>query len=644
MTTWGGWSYGSPSNGVRLGADWYYVGDQLCVSISTQSQYTFSQTYGHAVHLYYSGSWSGGPADSAFVSSAGQVKTIWTGQWTQAYNTSITLNFSMTGFYNGAAPSISFSSYLVAPPPSTGQVSLSSTSFTMGDTITAYTNRPDPSERIKLSWLFGSASGYIVGSATAWSQVDAASAAWTPTVAMLAAQIPNATSGIGSVYCDYFAGSGVYLGTTTVGFTVALPTSVVPTLTMGTPAESGTGGVGLTGKYVQNYSAATFAITAATPQGGAGSISSGLITVNGVEHPVSGVGSTTLSPITFSGTGIATTGSVTDSRGRTSATASAATIDVLPYTSPTLTSFSFYRCGSSGVADALGTYIRVTSAGSATTLASTIYSPAQRNSLIWKIETQPVTGGSWTVQKTTTIPQGTSSLSWSSVDTVGGGGLSVAASYNVRLTATDAFNGPSSVLLLPSGVVTMSWSDTGVGIGKIQTPGRALDVVGLIYQNDGPVLPPGVSWEYAGSTAPAGWLMQDGTAVSRTTYAALFAVISTVFGAGDGSTTFNVPDRRGRVGIGVGTATGAAGATAHTLAQLGGEETHALTSGENGPHTHGLEMRSGGTVDAGNTDDRAAREYAGSIESMSFFTLSSGSGTAHNTMQPYIGMNYIIKY
>lgn len=68
-------------------------------------------------------------------------------------------------------------------------------------------------------------------------------------------------------------------------------------------------------------------------------------------------------------------------------------------------------------------------------------------------------------------------------------------------------------------------------------------------------VPPGVVANYAGSSAPAGWLMCDGSAVSRSTYAALFAAISTTWGAGDGSTTFNLPDPRGRVSVGAGTGT-----------------------------------------------------------------------------------------
>lgn len=155
--------------------------------------------------------------------------------------------------------------------------------------------------------------------------------------------------------------------------------------------------------------------------------------------------------------------------------------------------------------------------------------------------------------------------------------------------------------------------------------------------------PTGASLEFAGATAPTGWLLQDGSAVSRTTYSDLFAVIGTIHGAGDGLTTFNVPDHRGRVGVGVGTATGANGATAHTLGQKGGEETHALTAAENGPHTHNVNMRWGGTIGAGNAADAPPRSYGGTLDSVSFFTLSSGSGTPHNTLPPYIGLNYIIK-
>src|SRR3990167_3176576 len=68
--------------------------------------------------------------------------------------------------------------------------------------------------------------------------------------------------------------------------------------------------------------------------------------------------------------------------------------------------------------------------------------------------------------------------------------------------------------------------------------------------------PTGSIFPYGASAAPTNYLLCDGTAVSRTTYAALFTAIGTTFGTGDGSTTFNVPDLRGRAPIGIGTGSG----------------------------------------------------------------------------------------
>ena len=83
----------------------------------------------------------------------------------------------------------------------------------------------------------------------------------------------------------------------------------------------------------------------------------------------------------------------------------------------------------------------------------------------------------------------------------------------------------------------------------------------------------------ARSTAPTGWLLCDGAAVSRSTYAALFSAIGTAYGVGNGTTTFNIPDFRGRVPVGVDGA--AARLTANdALGNSGGEEKHVLAFGE----------------------------------------------------------------
>lgn len=100
-----------------------------------------------------------------------------------------------------------------------------------------------------------------------------------------------------------------------------------------------------------------------------------------------------------------------------------------------------------------------------------------------------------------------------------------------------------------------------------------------------PLIPVGTVMPFAGSSAPEGWLMCDGSAVSRTTYANLWSTLSSTYGSGDGSTTFNLPDAMGRTIIGAGSGSGL---TARTLATKSGAETSTIGTTHLPPHTHGL--------------------------------------------------------
>lgn len=147
---------------------------------------------------------------------------------------------------------------------------------------------------------------------------------------------------------------------------------------------------------------------------------------------------------------------------------------------------------------------------------------------------------------------------------------------------------------------------------------------------------------YAGSAAPSGWLVCDGSAVSRTTYAALFAVIGTTYGAGDGSTTFNLPDLRGRTTIGVGqgnTGEGGVLGTNRALASVGGTETHTLTLAQI-PSNNIITYRYwnhyyGSFTGIANSD---VTTYPQTVN------LTGGGNGAHNNMMPYLTLNFIIKY
>jgi microcystin-dependent protein len=99
------------------------------------------------------------------------------------------------------------------------------------------------------------------------------------------------------------------------------------------------------------------------------------------------------------------------------------------------------------------------------------------------------------------------------------------------------------------------------------------------------LVPTGTVVAFAGTTPPSGWLSCDGAAVSRSANASLFAAIGTTYGPGDGSTTFNLPDLRGRLPIGTGTGTGLTG---RSLGKTYGTENIALTVGQLPSHAHGV--------------------------------------------------------
>lgn len=207
----------------------------------------------------------------------------------------------------------------------------------------------------------------------------------------------------------------------------------------------------------------------------------------------------------------------------------------------------------------------------------------------------------------------------------------------------------------------------------------------LVYQTDGSVgyyyydgsswlqisssatvtTPAGIISQFAGASAPGCYLLCQGQAVSRTTYAALFQVIGTTYGSGNGTTTFNLPDLRTRVPVGL-NSTG----TFNALNNKGGTETHTITIAQMPSHNHSG-YTNNGTNDGSHTHTASTTGYSyngggtnnGSFSSGTPWNLQSvsttvnstnsahrhvigsqGSGSAIPIVQPYIVLNYIIKY
>lgn len=141
------------------------------------------------------------------------------------------------------------------------------------------------------------------------------------------------------------------------------------------------------------------------------------------------------------------------------------------------------------------------------------------------------------------------------------------------------------------------------------------------------------------STPPSGWLNCDGSTPLIATYPALAALLGTTFG-GNGSTTFGLPDMRGRAPVGIGTGTGG-GATAWTLGEQTGEETHLLVLTETPAHTHSFAWAQYSGQHQNGTQPAGVYPVVTGTGSTS--SASAGGGLAHNNLQPSLGINFIVK-
>jgi len=168
-------------------------------------------------------------------------------------------------------------------------------------------------------------------------------------------------------------------------------------------------------------------------------------------------------------------------------------------------------------------------------------------------------------------------------------------------------------------------------------------------------IPTGTITPWSQSTAPTGFLECEGSAVSRTTYAALFAVIGTTYGAGDGSTTFNVPDLTDKVAVHKSNnKTFASSGGANTVTPTGnisGSTANAtLSESQLASHAHNIAAGNGSTdqpgvpfVGAQGYPVTRATQNSGGNGGHSHNMSANFTGSANSVLQPYLTLIYIIK-
>ncbi len=158
----------------------------------------------------------------------------------------------------------------------------------------------------------------------------------------------------------------------------------------------------------------------------------------------------------------------------------------------------------------------------------------------------------------------------------------------------------------------------------------------------GGVTPTGQLTLFGSITPPSGWLLCDGSAIDRTVYAALFSIIGTTFGIGDGTTTFNIPDLRGKFVIGAGTI---------PVGTTGGSSSVTLSTTELPAHTHTITdpghnhstLATTSNVTTGSDPGGVTTGGTTGTSTTGISVNSTGTGSAFSILPPYAAVVYIIK-
>jgi len=458
------------------------------------------------------------------------------------------------------------------------------------------------------------------------AQTSATSISWTPSLDEANAA-PNATSLVGTLYCDTYSG-GTLIGTTQVSVTAAIPSSVVPTGSVSF-SEAEDGLLAQFGCFVQRKSKLNVEISAAGAYGS--SVSSISTTVNGSTYSGN---SFSTNELTTAGTNTIRT-TITDTRGRT--TTLTQTFDVVSYDAPAVQSVSVYRCDASGNASNTGTYAMVTVAGSISAVNSA-------NTRALKI--------GYKRKSETTYTDALFSLADYVINGSFriGGSLSNQYTYDIRVTLGDYFGEAYGYADLSTAEVILSVRSTGMGLA-----------VGKVAEQDG---------------FDVGWPARfrgDVQFDEGLLFSSVLWLLNLIFPVGSIRMTVSAADESaflggtwvrwgtGRVPVGVNTSD----TNFNSVEKTGGASTHTLATSElpshnhsfsgsatinaNGAHTHQASsgsykvgsgsgstyyyMTNGGSTSGQTTGSGGSHDHTATVSGS---VGNNGSGSAHNNLQPYI--------
>lgn len=415
--------------------------------VSTGSSYTINSTASKSGSLTINGT----TYTFSFTASlsGSQTKTLYTktvtvahstdGSKTCSFSATCGINVTLSGTYYGSITASGTGTFDTIARASTISGVTSSVAINGTNAVTVNITRASSSFTHTVVFSFGSYSNTITGVGTSTSYA-------IPTTWINA--IPSATSGTAKVTVTTYSGSTKIGSAVSKNFTVTVPSTVVPAISTLTLSEAVSAVATQFGVYVQNKSK----ITAKTTASGvySSTIKTYKTTIQGVNYSGATV---TSGVLTKSGTSTVTV-TVTDSRGRTAS--KTASITVIAYTAPKITSFQGFRCLADGTENYEGTYIKAA-------FNFSISSVSEKNTASYTIEYKLSTASTWTALTSGSVYALNSSIISAS------GAFSVDSSYDIRLTVKDYFATITSTFEIPTAFTLLDFNASGKGLafGKV---------------------------------------------------------------------------------------------------------------------------------------------------------------------------------